>query len=95
MFFSIPNTKTGVIFMPTFLPDPATNNCVVRYFVDLVFGLRNFTSAGIENVLIDTSNNGGGAVVLSQVAQVLFTGQRFQNEANFESVLRRSPLSEA
>lgn len=95
MFFSIPNTKTGVVYLPTFLPEPATNACVTRYFIDLVFGLRNFTSAGIENVLIDTSNNGGGAVVLSQVAQVLFTGQRFQNEANFETVLRRSPLSEA
>lgn len=95
MFFSIPNTKTGVVYLPTFLPEPASNACITRYFIDLVFGLRNFTSAGIENVLIDTSNNGGGAVVLSQVAQVLFTGQRFENEANFETVLRRSPLTEA
>lgn len=95
MFFRVPNTKTGVVYLPTFLPEPTSNSCITRYFVDLVFGLRNFTSLGIENVLIDTSNNGGGAIVLSQVAQVLFTGQRFQNQANFETVLRRSPLSEA
>lgn len=94
MFFSLPN-KVGVVYLSTFIPEPQTNACVTRFFIDLVYGLRNFTAAGIENVLIDTSNNGGGAIVLSQIAQVLFTGQRFQNEANFETVLRRSPLSEA
>jgi hypothetical protein len=94
MFFSLPN-KVGVVYFSTFSPEPETDACTTRFAIDLVYGLRNFTALGIENVLIDTSNNGGGAIVLSQFAQILFTGQKLENEANFESVLRRSPLSEA
>jgi hypothetical protein len=53
------------------------------------------TKAGVENILIDTSNNGGGIVSLSQLAQRLFTGADLLTVNNFETVFRKSPLTEA
>lgn len=96
-FYTVSNGtgKTGVVFLSTFAPEPATEACFIRFYVDMVFGLRNLSQAGVRNILIDTSNNGGGYIVLSQIAQLLVAGQKFQNEANFESVLRRSALTEA
>lgn len=95
MFFILPESQTGVVYMPTFLPEPLSNACINRFLIDLLLGLQNFTTAGVDNVLVDTSNNGGGSVLLNQAAQRLFTGQQFLEENNFESVFRRAPLAEA
>ena len=85
---------TGVVYMPTFYPEPY-EACEDRFVVDLVMGLQNLTKAGVKNVLVDTSNNGGGAVSLSQAAQRLFTGNSLLEVNNFETVFRKAPLAEA
>ena len=99
LFFVLPNTKTGVVALTTFDPNDeqgqSSDACLYRFMVDLIQGLNNFTNAGIENVLIDTSNNGGGVIVLNQLAQRLFTGNQYSLNNNFENVLRDSPLSQA
>jgi hypothetical protein len=63
--------------------------------VDLIQGMDNFTTSGVESVLIDTSNNGGGVIVLNQLAQRLFTGAKYEQDNNFHNVLRDSPLAQA
>lgn len=69
--------------------------CLARFFVDAVLGLRNLTDAGVKHLLIDTSNNGGGSILLNQVLQRIMTGGQFIEQNNFQSVLRQSSLSQA
>jgi hypothetical protein len=94
-FYQLDDGKTGVVYMSTFYPQPLTDDCYWRYIVDLVVGLQNLMAIGIENILVDTSNNGGGAVALGQVAQRLFTGEDLLAVNNFASVFRKAPLTEA
>lgn len=93
--YALDDGKTGVMYIATFLPDPPSEACVDRFVVDLVMGIRNLTEAGVKNILVDTSNNGGGAVVLSQTAQRLFTGDDLLKANNFQSVFRKAPLAMA
>lgn len=91
--------KTGVIFVSTLAPlDPSTNApsvpCTNRFVADLYLGFKNFTAAGVERILIDTSNNGGGQVVLNQFLQRYITGERHEVDLNFDTLLRNSPLAE-
>lgn len=51
--------KTGVIFVTTFDPQPATGTCFNRYILDIVIGLQNFTREGVQRVLVDTSVSSG------------------------------------
>lgn len=80
------------MFIPTFNPDGI---CERRFYLDAILGIRNLTAAGVKNLLIDTSNNGGGSVLLNQALQRLVTGEQYLIQNNFQSVLRRSPLSDA
>jgi hypothetical protein len=48
-------TKTGVIYVTTFDPQPAESSCFNRYVLDIILGLQNFTQAGVERILVDTS----------------------------------------
>jgi hypothetical protein len=47
--------KTGVIYVTTFDPLPAEGSCFNRFVLDIVLGLQNFTTAGVERILVDTS----------------------------------------
>lgn len=92
--------KTGVVYVPTFGPtDKSTNApsdaCTNRFVADLYLGFRNFTSAGVEKILIDTSSNGGGQVLLNQFFQRYITGEDFEVDLNFDTLLRKSPLAQA
>ena len=97
-FYTVPDhSDVGVIFVPTFEPAAvdATDSCINRFIVDAVLGLQNLTSAGVSKVLIDTTNNGGGSVLLNQVLQRLMTGEKYEIDNNFQSLLRKAPLAEA
>lgn len=91
-FYKLPNSTTGVMFISTFDPDGI---CQRRFYLDAILGIRNLTAAGVKHLLIDTSNNSGGSVLLNQALQRLITGKQYLLQNNFKSVLRRSPLSEA
>ena len=98
-FFKLDTEGTGAIFIPTF--DPAAgplgddDACMTRFMVDAVVGVKNFTNLGITKILIDTTNNGGGYVTLTQFLQRLFTGQDLLQYNNFDTLMVRAPLSEA
>jgi hypothetical protein len=47
---------TGVIYVSTFSPDVVDDTtCFNRFVLDIVLGLQNFTTAGVERILVDTS----------------------------------------
>jgi hypothetical protein len=95
--------KTGVVYLSTFDPKlPVTQDpngisqaCTDRFIVDTYLGFKNFTQAGVERIMIDTSNNGGGSVVLNQFLQRYLTGDDYEVDLNFDTLLRKSPLAEA
>jgi hypothetical protein len=91
-----------VIFLSTFQPrlplsqDPSGSSeaCTNRFIIDTYLGFRNFTKAGVERIMIDTSNNGGGSVALNQFLQRYLTGEDYEVDLNFATLLRKSPLAE-
>ena len=102
-FYSLgDDDKTGVIYLSTFSPkppsgsqaDPDSDICQKRFIIDTYEGFRNFTQAGVERIMIDTSNNGGGSVALNQFLQRYLTGEAYEVDSNFDTLLRKSPLSE-
>jgi hypothetical protein len=103
-FYALGDDKnTGVIFLSTFYPklplsqDPEgrSSACTYRFIIDTFLGFQNFTRAGVERVMIDTSGNGGGSVALNQYLQRFMTGDDFEVDLNFDTLLRKSPLAEA
>jgi hypothetical protein len=54
--------KTGVIYVTTFDPQPATVTCFNRFILDVVIGLQNFTRDGVQRILVDTSVSVGTAL---------------------------------
>ena len=97
-FYQLNNSQTGVIFVPTFAaigPASSGSYCDVRFLVDAYLGIQNFTRAGITQVLIDTSNNGGGAIAATQWLQRLMMGEQYLEELNFDTLLVKAPLAEA
>jgi hypothetical protein len=102
-FYALGDDKrTGVIFLSTFQPrlplsqDPTGSSeaCTNRFIIDTYLGFRNFTKAGVERIMIDTSNNGGGSVALNQFLQRYLTGEDYEVDLNFATLLRKSPLAE-
>lgn len=96
-FYTLRNdSSVGVMYVPTFSPEGNnTVACRNRYVYDAYLGLRNLTQAGVTKLLIDTSNNGGGNIALTQWLQRLITGEKYLSYVNFQSLLRKAPLSEA
>lgn len=97
-FYQLNDTQTGVIFIPTFAASGPANSgsyCEIRFLIDAYLGIRNLTQAGVTRVLIDTSNNGGGAISATQWLQRLMTGEQYLRELNFETLLVKAPLAEA
>ena len=89
------HSNIGVIYIPTFDPSGGKGTaCSIRWILDAVQGIRNLTGLGVERVLIDTSNNGGGWIKLGQMLQRLLTGRQYLDQLNFESVFRKSQLAE-
>lgn len=86
--------STGVIFLGTLEPEPMLQDCLDRFILDIVLGLQNFTEAGVERVIIDTSNNPGGYVYFSGLLQLALAGGQYEPELNFEVLYRKSPMSE-
>lgn len=99
-FYSLGDEKkTGVIYVPTFGPvdsntGETSDACTERWVVDLYLGFKNFTKARVEKILIDTSSNGGGQVLLNQFFQRYLTGEKFEIDLNFDTLLRKSPLAQ-
>lgn len=89
------NVNTGVIFVTTFSPAPADAYCFNRFILDTVLGLQNFTKAGVERIVVDTSNNGGGYVYLSGILQLALAGGQYEPDLNFEVLFRKAPMSVA
>jgi len=93
--------KTGVIYLSTFDPKPPSASpgdtaiCTKRFVIDTYEGFRNLTKAGVQRIMIDTTNNAGGSVTLNQLLQRYLTGDAYQVDLNFDTLLRKSPLSEA
>ena len=93
--------KTGVIYLSTFAPALPTasqgdsDTCTERFVIDTYEGFRNLTEAGVERIMIDTTNNAGGSVPLNQFLQRYLTGETYEVDLNFDTLLRKSPLSEA
>lgn len=94
--YLLPNSSTGVLYVQTFQPKGGKGPaCTHRWIADASLAVKNLTQAGVQNLLIDTSNNPGGNPKLSQVLQQLLTGREFFLRNNMEILVRKSPLSEA
>lgn len=91
--------KTGVVYLPTFDPKDASgessDSCTDRFIVDVYLGFQNLSKAGVERIMIDTSNNGGGSVSLNQYLQRYLTGDDYEVDLNFRTLLRDAPLARA
>jgi hypothetical protein len=93
------NKKTGVVYLSTFDPKDATgessDSCADRFIVDVYLGFQNLSKAGVQRIMIDTSNNGGGSVSLNQYLQRYLTGDDYEVDLNFKTLLRDAPLARA
>lgn len=55
--------------------------------------MQNFTRAGVEKIIIDTTGNGGGSIALSMVWQSFFSPNNLIGDINFSGVMRDTPLA--
>ncbi|KAI0089698.1 hypothetical protein BDY19DRAFT_889505 [Irpex rosettiformis] len=76
--FILPGNKTGVMFVGSFEGD------FVQFQTDTDSAIKVFQEAGVERLLIDLTNNGGGFVCLGQFLHQYLAGTGFQstNRAN-------------
>ena len=93
-FYKLDKEGVGAIYIPTFETEGG-NTCQERFILDVARGIQNFTQAGITKVVIDTSNNGGGYISLTQFLQRAMTGTKFLAENNFDTLFAKTDLSEA
>ena len=94
------SVKTGVMHIATFAPEPEGSDpqdiepCIDRFILDTVLGVRNLTAAGVTNLVIDTTNNGGGYADLSALVQRALGGSEYAQQVNFEQVSTKDPLTQ-
>ncbi|KAI0705325.1 hypothetical protein C8Q76DRAFT_683057 [Earliella scabrosa] len=90
--YILPDKKTGVMFVGSFEPDD-----FFQFQTDVQDTFNEFQSAGLSQLIIDLSNNGGGFVCLGHFLHAFLTGTkslgRFQNPG-FQSTNRANPLAQ-
>ncbi|KAI0672323.1 hypothetical protein C8Q78DRAFT_1077857 [Trametes maxima] len=90
--FILPDKKTGVMFVGSFEPDDFN-----QFQLDVQATVTQFQQAGVSQLLIDLTNNGGGFVCLGQFLHEFLTGSKslgnFPNPG-FQSTSRANPLAQ-
>ncbi|KAL1948464.1 hypothetical protein VTO73DRAFT_12539 [Trametes versicolor] len=90
--FILPDKKTGVMFVGSFEPDDFD-----QFQTDVQATVTQFQEAGVSQLLVDLTNNGGGFVCLGQFLHAFLTGTKslgsFQNPG-FQSTNRANPLAQ-
>ncbi|KAI0634239.1 hypothetical protein C8Q77DRAFT_1110664 [Trametes polyzona] len=90
--FILPDKKTGVMFVGSFEPDDFD-----QFQTDVQATVTQFQEAGVSQLLVDLTNNGGGFVCLGQFLHAFLTGTKslgnFPN-AGFQSTNRANPLAQ-
>ncbi|OBZ76716.1 hypothetical protein A0H81_03224 [Grifola frondosa] len=86
--YILPDKKTGVMFVGSFEPDDFNG-----FQTDVAATVAAFKEAGVSQLLIDLSNNGGGFVCLGQFLHEYLAGSRIGNPG-FQSTSRANPLAQ-
>ncbi|KAF9011868.1 hypothetical protein BDQ17DRAFT_793629 [Cyathus striatus] len=86
--FILPDKKTGVMFVGSFEPDDFGS-----FQTDTVAAINAFKVAGVSQVLLDLTNNGGGFVCLGQFLHQYLAGAKF-GYPGFQSTNRANPLAQ-
>ncbi|KAI0827407.1 hypothetical protein BC628DRAFT_177026 [Trametes gibbosa] len=90
--YVLPDKKTGVMFVGSFEPDD-----FFQFQTDVASSVAQFQEAGVSQILVDLTNNGGGFVCLGQFLHVYLTGTKslgnFPNPG-FQSTARANPLAQ-
>ncbi|KAF9467146.1 hypothetical protein BDZ94DRAFT_1249683 [Collybia nuda] len=85
--FILPDKKTGVMFVGSFGGD------FDGFQSDTVAAINSFKAAGVTQLLIDLTNNGGGFVCLGQFLHQYLSGSNF-GYPGFVSTVRANPLAQ-
>ncbi|KAH9854585.1 hypothetical protein C2E23DRAFT_817092 [Lenzites betulinus] len=90
--YILPDKKTGVMFVGSFEPDDFN-----QFQTDVASAMSDFQDAGVSQLLVDLTNNGGGFVCLGQFLHAFLSGTKslgnFPNPG-FESTARANPLAQ-
>ncbi|KZV96492.1 hypothetical protein EXIGLDRAFT_424620 [Exidia glandulosa HHB12029] len=88
MFFVLPNTTTGVIFVGDF--SPASFEGFQTQAVD---GVNKLLAAGVTSLVVDVHNNGGGFICLGAFLYTLLAGTR-SGYPGYQTTMRANPLAQ-
>ncbi|PPQ92503.1 hypothetical protein CVT25_010336 [Psilocybe cyanescens] len=86
--FILPDGKTGVMFVGTFSP-----NDFDQFQVDTIAATNALKAAGVKQVIIDLTDNGGGFVCLGQFLHQFLAGSQI-GYPGFQSTQRANPLAQ-
>ncbi|KAG8729792.1 hypothetical protein FRC11_007998, partial [Ceratobasidium sp. 423] len=84
--YVLPDKKTGVLMVGSFGGDYA------GFQNDIVAALAKFKAANVQQLIVDTTGNGGGYVCLGEFLINALAGTSF-GYAGFESTMRAQPLA--
>ncbi|KAG6836074.1 hypothetical protein H0H93_011655 [Arthromyces matolae] len=85
--FLLPDNETGVMFVGSFEGD------FDGFQADVVNAITAFKEAGVTQLLIDLTNNGGGFVCLGQFLHQYLSGSKL-GYPGFQSTVRANPLAQ-
>ncbi|KAF8813458.1 hypothetical protein BYT27DRAFT_7180997 [Phlegmacium glaucopus] len=86
--FILPGNKTGVMFVGSFAPTDFN-----QFQADTVAAFSDFKAAGVTQLLIDLTNNGGGFVCLGQFLHQFLAGSEI-GYPGFQTNVRANPLAQ-
>ncbi|KAF8153237.1 hypothetical protein B0H34DRAFT_97367 [Crassisporium funariophilum] len=86
--FILPGNKTGVMFVGSFSPADFD-----QFQADTVAAINDFKAAGVTQLLIDLTNNGGGFVCLGQFLHQYLAGSQI-GYPGFQSSSRGNALAQ-
>ncbi|KAG8685120.1 hypothetical protein FRC09_014948, partial [Ceratobasidium sp. 395] len=84
--YVLPDKKTGVLMVGSFGGD------YVGFQNDTIAALAKFKAARVQQLIVDTTGNGGGYVCLGEFLINALAGTKF-GYAGFESAMRAGPLA--
>ncbi|KAG9126864.1 hypothetical protein FRC07_001649 [Ceratobasidium sp. 392] len=84
--YVLPDKKTGVLMVGSFGGD------YVGFQNDTIAALAKFKTANVQQLIIDTTGNGGGYVCLGEFLINALAGTKF-GYSGFESTMRAGPLA--
>ncbi|KAH9854591.1 hypothetical protein C2E23DRAFT_817110 [Lenzites betulinus] len=90
--YILPDKKTGVMFVGSF--SPADFN---QFQIDVASAMTAFQDAGVSQLLVDLTNNGGGYVNLGEYLHVFLSGTKSLGDFpnfGFEAAARANPLAQ-